>query len=310
MKLLTVVAAAAIYALMSAVMKEASSTGDASVALVARYVFACATLVPIYLASGRPTVRTTQLRWHLLRGGLGFGMFLCYTLALERLPLQNAMVLNSSYLLFVPILMLVFMRQRVGPVAVAGLVLGFAGIVVVTGVRPDGLLDWGSAFALASGVASAGANVIVARLRRTDSSFSVVFYFFGISLALSVGWALITSRSLALGNWWLIIAVGALSAVYQQLLAYALKHLSGELVSSVMASAMIFGFGLDMLMFQHFPSPRDYGGSVLILAGALVVLWAAHRRSRHTRLPELPSPPQPTDLAPSDRTAGVKRAGG
>ncbi|MFI2189863.1 DMT family transporter [Streptomyces sioyaensis] len=287
MKLLVVVASAVIYALMSAVMKEASTTGDASVALVARYIFACATLAPIYLASGRPTVRTSQLRWHLLRGALGFAMFLCYTLALERMPLQNAMVLNSSYLLFVPLLMLVFMRQRVGPVAVAGLALGFAGIVVVAGARPDGFLDWGSLLALASGVASAGANVLVARLRRTESSFSVVFYFFGVSLLLSFGWALITSNSLSVGSWWLIFAVGALSAVYQQLLAYALKHLSSELVSSVMASSMVFGFALDMLLFHYFPAVREYAGSALILVGALVVLWGNRIRSSQRNLARL-----------------------
>ncbi|MFV8130201.1 DMT family transporter [Streptomyces syringium] len=298
MKLLTVVASAAIYALMSAVMKEASSTGDASVALVARYIFACATLAPLYLASGRPTVRTSQLRWHLMRGGLGFAMFLCYTLALERMPLQNAMVLNSSYLLFVPLLMLLFMRQRVGPFAVAGLVLGFAGIVVVAGAQPDGFLDWGSLLALASGVASAGANIMVIRLRRTDSSFSVVFYFFGVSLVLSLGWALLTGHSMTVGNWWLIVAVGALSAVYQQLLAYALKHLSGELVSSVMASSMVFGFALDMVMFEHFPSVRDYAGSALILTGALVVVWANRLRARRG---EQPVPPPVGNAPMGDR---------
>lgn len=127
---------------------------------------------------------------------------------------------------------------------------------------------------------------MVVRLRRTESSFSVVFYFFGISLVLSVGWALMTGHSLSIGNWWLIIAVGVLSAVYQQLLAYALKHLSGELVSSVMAGSMVFGFALDMVFSQHFPSAVDYGGSILILVGALVVVWANRLREREV-------PPRP-----------------
>ena len=116
MYLLIVLAAAMLYALIIALMKIAVTGGDAvSTVLVARYMFAFATLLPLYLVSNRPTIRTAQLRWHLLRGAIGFGMFVLYTLALERIPLRNAKVLNSSYVLFVPLLLLIFLRLPPSP---------------------------------------------------------------------------------------------------------------------------------------------------------------------------------------------------
>jgi S-adenosylmethionine uptake transporter len=274
---LIVVAAAMFYALMSAFMKMAVATGDASVVFVARYLFASAALLPIYFVSGRPSLRTRKLRWHMLRGGIGFGMFLLYTLALERIPLQEAMVLNSSYILFVPLLLLIFMRQRPSRKAILGLVVGFAGIVIVSGVRPHVDLSWGSVFALGSAIASASAVVLVAQLRRTESSFSVLFYFFSVCLLLSVLWAADTGRSLVVGSWWVLIAIGALTAVYQQLLTFALKHMSSVLASSVMTSSVVFAFFLDAAMFHRSASARDYAGSVLILGGVLVTLWAGQR---------------------------------
>ena len=275
--LLTVLAAALLYALMSAFMKMAVTVGDASAVFVARYLFASATLIPIYFASNRPTVRTVHLRWHLLRGAIGFCMFLLYTLALERIPLQNAMVLNSSYILFVPLLLLIFMRQQPAKGALAGLVIGFAGIVIVSRARAHVFLDWGSLFALGSALASASATVLVAHLRRTDSSFAVLFYFFNTCLLLSVAWALGTGHPLSIGSWWIISAIGALTAIYQLMLTYALKHLSSVLASSVMTSSVVFGFVLDAMLFHHSASMRDYLGSSLILIGVLVTLWASHR---------------------------------
>jgi S-adenosylmethionine uptake transporter len=275
--LLMVLAAALLYALMSAFMKMAVAVGDASAVFVARYLFASATLIPIYFASNRPTVRTAHLRWHLLRGTIGFCMFLLYTLALERIPLQNAMVLNSSYILFVPLLLLIFMRQQPARGAVMGLVIGFAGIIIVSRARAHVFLDWGSLFALGSAIASASATVLVAHLRRTDSSFAVLFYFFNVSLLFSVIWALGIGHPLSIGSWWILCAIGALTAIYQLMLTYALKHLSSVLASSVMTSSVVFGFIFDAVLFHHSASMRDYIGSLLILVGVLVTLWASHR---------------------------------
>lgn len=275
--ILIVLAAAILYALMIAFMKIAVAVGDASAVFVARYLFACAALLPLYFVSGRPPVRTAHLRWHLLRGAIGFCMFLLYTLALERIPLQNAMVLNASYILFVPLLLLIFMHQRPARGSVTGLVIGFTGIVIVSGVQARVDLGWGTLFGIGSAVASAAATVLVAKLRRTDSSFTVLLYFFGVSLVLSVIWALGTGHPLSVGSWWILGAIGLLTAIYQQLLTYALKHISSVLASSVMTSSVVFGFFLDARMFHHSASARDYSGSALILIGVLVTLWACRK---------------------------------
>ena len=267
-----------LYALMSAFMKMDVVVGDASAAFVARYLFATAALTPIYFVSNRPSLRTTRLRWHLLRGSIGFVMFFLYTLALERIPLQDAMVLNSSYILFVPILLLVFLRQRPERGSVTGLVLGFAGILLISGIRPQVDFGWGGVFALGSAVASASATVLVAQLRRTESSFAILFYFFSVCLFLSVVWAATTRHQLVIGSWWMLIAIGALTALYQQLLTYALKHLSSVVASSVMTSSVVFGFVLDAQMFNRSASIREYGGSALIMIGVLITLWASRQK--------------------------------
>jgi len=52
---------------------------------------------------------------------------------------------------------------------------------------------------------------------------------------------------------------------------------SSVLASSVMTSSVVFAFFLDAVMFHRSASARDYAGSVLILGGVLVTLWAGQR---------------------------------
>src|SRR4051812_12556284 len=79
--------AAALYALMSALIKLTSSTGDVAAVIASRYAFSCMALLPLYLASGRPSIKTTKLGLHLVRGVLSFAIFVLYTLALQYIPL-------------------------------------------------------------------------------------------------------------------------------------------------------------------------------------------------------------------------------
>src|SRR5580765_4491162 len=95
--ILITLGSAALYALMSAFIKLAAVTGDVAAVITSRYAFSCVALLPLYLASGKPTIRTAKLRLHIVRGILSFTIFVLFTLALQRIPLQNAMVLNSSY---------------------------------------------------------------------------------------------------------------------------------------------------------------------------------------------------------------------
>ncbi len=269
--------AAMLYAWIIALMKKAVAVEDPSIVFVVRYLFAVLALGPLYFAHQRPPIRTPRVWWHVLRGAIGFVMFLMYTMALERIPLQNAMVLNSSYILFVPLLLLLFLRRRPAPGAFVGLAVGFAGIVVVSGFHAHASIGVGSLLALGSAVAAASATVLVAWLRRTDSSYTVLFYFFNTSLLLSLVWAVANGKPLSVHHWGILVAIGGLTAVYQQLLTHSLKHLSSVVVSSAMTSSVIFGFVLNAALFHRTASQRDYAGSTLILSGVLTTLWAGCR---------------------------------
>lgn len=275
--ILITLGSAALYALMSAFIKIAAVTGDVAAVVTSRYAFSCAALLPLYLASGKPTIRTTRLRLHLLRGLTSFAIFVLYTLALQRIPLQNAIVLNSSYVLFLPLLSFILMRTRVSLTVMIGLVLGFGGVVAIAGTPSTGYLDYGSMLALASAVATAGSTTMIAKLRSTENSFSIVFYFFCIAFMLSLVWFAFSGASIPTTDIWLMVLVGVLGVSYQFLFTVALKHISSELASSVMNVSILFGFVLDYFMFHGLPAVKDLLGSVLILGGILVVIWSSSK---------------------------------
>lgn len=272
--------ASSLYALMSALIKHASSGADVAAVIASRYGFSCLALIPLYFASNRPSIRTSKPITHLTRGLLSFAIFVMYTMALERIPLQNAIVLNSSYVLFLPLLSLILVGSRISVAVAFGLVFGFAGIVVISGVSVGGPLDSGSLLALGSALATAAATVMVAKLGKTESSFSIVFYFFFISFICSLIFMTLTGSSFSTEDYWLMASIGILGVSYQYFFTAALKYISSELACSVMNTSILFGFMLSFFMFSDIPDRYDVIGSLMILAGILIVTWHSSKSMR------------------------------
>lgn len=142
----------------------------------------------------------------------------------------NAAVLISAAPLWVALLARLFLGERIRPPAAAGLLLGFAGIVLMVsrqlgGGRGAGELALGLGIALAAGIAWAGATMIVRRLAVANPGLdvvglSVVQYLVGAPILIVVGFAVRgtggtdwTSLDLWGGAMWLGFGSSAIATV-------------------------------------------------------------------------------------------------
>ena len=109
-----------------------------------RCAFAVATLVPIVLATGRARPAVAASRGHL--GGLVFAglvntaiPFFLITWGERYIDSGLAGILNASSVLFTALLALVLDRsERVTGLRLAGVLVGFAGVVLLVGAQPGG----------------------------------------------------------------------------------------------------------------------------------------------------------------------------
>ncbi len=93
-----------------------------------------------HLEGGLGLLRTRRLPLHLARGVLLVIANVCYFLALAALPLAEAAAIFFIAPLFITMLSVPFLGERVGPWRWAAVIMGLAGVVVM--LRPgDGLVE-------------------------------------------------------------------------------------------------------------------------------------------------------------------------
>jgi drug/metabolite transporter (DMT)-like permease len=227
-------------------------------------------MLPIVAARGFRDLPTKAAKFHLLRGGTGIAGFLLFIAAAQLTSLVNANVLLNTTPIFIPILALVFLGQKVARTLWLAIALGFAGMVIV--VKPDASLftNPGNLVALAAGFVTAIEFLAVKHLDETDSPITQMFYFLLIGTICSTLVAIGKFQSITHGQALIMVATGGCLVLFQFLLikayVYAKPHEIGAFQYSSVVFAAIFGWTL-------FKESIDLGtilGTLLICIGGVM----------------------------------------
>jgi drug/metabolite transporter (DMT)-like permease len=259
------------YSLMSVFIKMAYAYSNETTITFFRFFSSLAILAPVYFITGRPNIKTSVPFLHLLRGFFGFLMFTLYTISLQILPVENALALNSTYPFFVPIILFFFFRESVPKNVIVGIIVGFIGVYAVVNPSTSEYFNWAAIFALLSAVFSAASNVTIRTLRKTENSFSIVFYFFLFATVVSFFYMVSNEQEFNIKVIWLLLGIAITSLGSQQCLSYVLKYLHPNMVSSLMYSAIVFGFIFSWLFWGKVPTYMQLVGVIIIIVGNLML---------------------------------------
>ena len=210
-------AAALTMALVGTSVKWATGDLPPPVVVFFRNLFGVLVLLPFVLQGSRIDLRTTRLGMHLLRCLLGIGAMYFYFFALSGLPLAEAIVLNFTSPLFIPIIARLWLKERLGSRSVIATVVGFIGAAFVMRPEADHFTKY-SLFALISAVFASASLVGVRKLTSTEPAGRVVFYFaFGSSILTAgpLAWSWQTPEPT---QWIPLLLTGALASCAQFLL--------------------------------------------------------------------------------------------
>ncbi len=256
---------------MSVFIKLAYNFSNEPTITFFRFFSALAMLLPLYFISGKPSIKTKVPYLHLIRGTFGFFMFTLYTISLQYIPVENALALNSTYPLFIPLILFFVFKESISFKTVIGIIVGFIGVYMIINPSASDYMSWAAILALVSAICSAASNVTIRTLRKTESSFSIVFYFFLIATVVSFFYMLLMDTQINTKAIWLLLGIAATSLGSQQLLSYVLKYLHPNLVSSLMYSSIVFGFLFSWLFWGKTPTALEIVGTLVIISGAIIL---------------------------------------
>lgn len=268
--------AAALFALMSVLVKHASASFSPAELVFYRSAFGLVAIWAVIAVSHRrllASLATPHFRMHFWRGLAGFAALVLFFYALARLPLATAVTLNYTAPLFLAALSAWWLHERHGRGVVGAVLLGFAGIVLLLRPQVQGQ-DWLPALAgLASGMLAAVAYVNVKQLGKLgEPEWRVVFYFTLIATAGGAAWMAVAGfHRPQLDDWPWLIGIGVTATVAQLALTRAYHRGRTLTVGSLAYSTVGFSALYGVLLFgERLPLLAWIGMATVAAAG----IWA------------------------------------
>lgn len=209
-----------------------------------------------------------------LRGIFGGGSVYFYFIAIDRLAVGPATLLNACWPICAAILGLFILKEQVNGYLASGLAattLG-AGLVIWSTVQGGlGLTLGPGALAGATSALLSGAAVITLRALRGDTDAASIFLSFNLfGLLVGLPFALHDWRPLAWDMAWPLLGVGVASVVAQMIFTYAMGYVTAAAGGITTQLTPAFSWLLGALLLGEPVQPLSIVGSLICMGG---VLW-------------------------------------
>jgi len=207
----------------------------------------------------------------VVRGLLGFGGLTGFYIALARLPLADATILQNAVPLVTAVLAWWLLHEQVGwPTAIA-IACGVVGITLIVHPSGAGLDPVGVAVSFGAVTCSSFAYVTVRKLARTEHPLVIVFYFPLVATPLALPWmmtAFVMPRPI---DWLLLAAIGVTTQVGQVFLTKGLALERAGPASSVSYLQGALAMVWQLVVFGQPPTAWTLAGAALIFGGTMLV---------------------------------------
>ncbi|RAI58948.1 DMT family transporter [Roseicella frigidaeris] len=272
--ILMILGAAGLFSLAGALVKALDGSVPLAQVVLCRNLFALPALLPLlWRAGGLAALRTRHPGLHAVRlagGLLGMvGAFYGYAV----LPLATVTALGFTMPLFLTLLSIPLLGERVGPRRGGAVLAGFGGVLLMT--LPGGAAGahWlGLAAVLLGAVGWALAMITIRRMGDAGEANVAIVLWFALG-------AMLVSGLVALpgwvppqpGQWGLLIGVGLISALAQVMMTEAYRRGEATLLAPFEYSAILWTTGLGALVWSELPDGWDLLGMAVLVASGLFI---------------------------------------
>lgn len=267
------VVAAFLFATMGAAVKAASESLTSEVVVFFRNAFGLLVLLPLWGSGQTEGMEFKVLRLHLLRSFSGLAAMYCYFYTLAHLSLADAVVLSYTLPLFVPLIALGWLKEKVSSASWKGVGLGFVGIIFI--LKPGAtIFDPIALIGVASGILGATAQVAIRRLTRTEPVTRIVFLFALVATVVSAVPMLHVEFALTVEILALLLLIGVLATAAQLLLTRGYASAPAARVGPWIYASVVFAALIDWGFWSYTPNLLSMVGAVLVCIGGILAGWS------------------------------------
>ncbi len=228
--------------------------------------------------SQNPLAATPHWRRLLLRSLCGLAGVILYFLALGKMNLADASLLNKTSPFFVTVFAVIFLKERFNRDLIPALAAAFVGAIMV--IKPR--FDYAMLPALAgfgSGLFAGMAYVLVRSLRGQESPNRIILTFSLVSSLAMLPFLVANPPHPTTGQWLALLGTGVFAAGGQYGLTFAYHHAQASRISVFTYLHVLFALLLGALLWGEQMDTLSLIGGALII-GAAVWTHQVGRRER------------------------------
>ena len=233
-------------------------------------------------------LKTTVLPMHLLRGGTGISGFLLFIGAAQATSLMNANVLLNTTPIFIPLLAMAFLHNRINRQLWLAIAMGFAGMVII--VKPSATIftDPGNLLGLLAGFVTAIEFLAVKKLDESDSPLTQMFYFLLIGTVICSFLVAGKFQAITASHMLIMLATGICLVLFQFLLIKAYMYAKPHEIGAFQYSSVVFAAILGWVVFKESLDAATIAGTTLVcIGGYLSISGRRENRDEQTDTNEI-----------------------
>lgn len=276
----------AVMALLSAAVRElVERTYPLAEVLLFRYLFASLLFwAALFATAGLAALATQRPLDHAIRSVSGILSLGLLYFAITRIPLADATALAYAAPIFITVLSILLLGEKIGLRRWLAVIAGFAGVLLIARPVADG---WDIGVVAAAGSALTGALVAIwlRKLSSSEHPAAIGIYYNNLGCLLCLAWVLLSGWLTPRGaDLWLFLAFGLGCGLQQWLLTISFRYAEASLLAPYEYLAMVFAAIVGYVFWGEVPVLTTWIGAAVI-AGSGIFIFARRRRRRQAAEP-------------------------
>lgn len=239
-------------------------------------------LIFVAIIMGRQLPVLVKSRWlsrQYLRSFFMFATTVLFFIGLHILPLTTAATIMFLSPIIVTMLSIPLLGEKVGPRRWLGIVIGFAGAVLVMRPGSDSL-QLGILVVLAAAFTHALYQVFTRRLRALDGPMTSLFYTALLGALVTSAVAPFYWQPVAAVDWLLFVFAGIAGGIGHLCLIRAFRSAPASVVAPFSYSSLLWATLFGFVLFGDLPGVWTLGGAALIIGSGLYIFHREHAVKR------------------------------
>lgn len=277
--ILLIIACEMAYVAMWAFTKHLGTRYPASEIMMFRMLIALGIALVMIRRKGSFASLHTEVPWmHFWRSLLGTASMFMAIWCIPRLPLGAVSTITQLGPVFIAIMGVVFLGERMRQALLIALTGGLIGALLASGTLAIGLSLAVIVMVISNLLFSAGI-IMTRKLVQRDPSTTVVFYASVMAFVVSAGLTAFNFVMPTPADFFLLLGVGVSSGIAQLLITEAHRHAQASELAPFAYSSIVWAFLVGALFWAEYPTLTQLGGAALVVISTLY-LWYMNRKQK------------------------------